>query len=462
MAEDNAPHGDAQAAGRKPGENSPENEREKPSAQDSGKGDRKTGREQERFGGSDTSAPSEQEPRKQSWAGRVASAAIVVLALVAIVVVALETDRYPRTDDAEVFANYIGLAPVVNGPIMDVYVRDNQQVHAGDLLFRIDERPYRYTLERAKSDRVALEGQIADESRRIRSLESAALAAQAGTRTAQANVGRATSGVDQATADLGNAQASLARAKAVYAYSVNNLHRVEPLLAKQFVTVDQVDQLRTGTAANELAVRQAEAQVKVAQAELESSYAALTASQSSVFQSQAQRQQSQNAITTLDPLTAQRGARESAIETAQYDLNHCEVRAPFDARVTNLTLSQGAYARAGTQVFTLIDTRVWWVVANFRETQLRHILPGMHADVYLLGDPHRLYRGVVDSASFGVTPDASTVGSLAQGLPDAQRTLSWVHLASRYPVRIRILDPEPNALRISQSATVAVRGWNGW
>jgi multidrug efflux system membrane fusion protein len=113
-------------------------------------------------------------------------------------------------------------------------------------------------------------------------------------------------------------------------------------------------------------------------------------------------------------------------------------------------------------VFTLIDTRVWWVVANFRETQLHRILPGMHVDVYLMSNPHRLYRGVVDSASFGVTPDASTVGRLTQGLPDVQRTLSWVHLASRYPVRIRILDPEPNAFRISESAVVEVRGWNGW
>ena len=69
---------------------------------------------------------------------------------------------------------------------------------------------------------------------------------------------------------------------------------------------------------------------------------------------------------------------------------------------------------------------------------------------------------MVDSTSFGVTPDASTVGMLTPGLPDVQRTLSWVHLASRYPVRIRVLDPEPNAFRISESAVVIVRGWNGW
>ena len=56
--------------------------------------------------------------------------------------------------------------------------------------------------------------------------------------------------------------------------------------------------------------------------------------------------------------------------------------------MTNLTISQGAYAHTGQQVFTLIDTRVWWAVANFRETQLRHVKPGMHADVYVLSRPN--------------------------------------------------------------------------
>lgn len=407
-------------------------------------------------------APAEPEKPRQNWAGRIISAAILVVTAIVIALVIAQTNRYPRTDDAEVFANYIGMAPLVNGPITEVHVHDNQLVHAGEVLFRIDDRPYRYALERAQSDQSQLEGQIIDEGRRIRGQESAAVAARAGTRTAEANVGRATSAVDEASADVGNAQAALARAKAEYAYSLNNLHRVEPLLARQFVTVDQVDQLRTGTAAKELAVKQAEAQVNLSQARLQSSYAAVTASRSSVFQSQAQGQQSQNQITTLDPLTAQRGGRMSAVQNAQYNLNNCVIQAPFDARVTNLTLSEGAFAHAGEQVFTLIDTRVWWVVANFRETQLHRILPGMHVDVYLMSDPKRLYRGVVENASFGVTPDASTIGSLGQGLPNIQRTLSWVHLASRFPVRIRVLDPAPNEFRISESAVVVVRGGASW
>jgi multidrug efflux system membrane fusion protein len=447
MAEDNAPHGDMEEERRETRKPVPPSE--------------ETKNQRDQTDQKDPEAQRDDKPR-QSWTGRLVSGAILLLAAVAIVIAIAETNRYPRTDDAEVLANFIGMAPLVNGPISQLDVRDNQLVHAGDVLFRVDDRPYKYALERAVSDQAALEGQIIDESRRIRSQESAAQAAQAGTRSAEANVDRAAAAVDEATADIGNAQAGLARAQAEYAYSLNNLHRVEPLLAKQFVTVDQVDQLRTGTAAKQLAVQQAEAQLRLTKARLQSSYAALSASRSDVSQSQAQRQQSQNAVTTLQPYTGQRGARESAIQDAEYNLNNCTVQAPFNARVTDLTISNGEYAHAGQQVFTLIDTRVWWVVANFRETQLHRILPGMHVDVYLLSDPNRLYRGVVDSTSFGVTPDASTVGMLTPGLPDVQRTLSWVHLASRYPVRIRVLDPEPDAFRISESAVVIVRGWNGW
>jgi multidrug efflux system membrane fusion protein len=402
------------------------------------------------------------EPPKQGPAGRIASALIVLLAILAIWLVIWQTNRYPRTDDAEVFANYIGMAPLVNGPITQVNVRDNQQVHAGETLFRIDDRPYRYALDQATSQRAALEGQIIDENRSIESQQSAALAAAARTTASQAEEQRATAGIAEAKADVTNAQAALARAKAEYAYSLNNLHRVEPLLAKQFVTVDQVDQIRTGTAAKQLGVDQAQAQLALSQARLQSSYAAQAASSSSVSEAQAQRLQSVHAVRTLDPLTAQRSGRDALIADARYNFDNCVVRAPFDARVTNLTLSEGAFAHAGEQVFTLIDTRTWWVVANFRETQLHRILPGMHVNVYLMSDPHHLYRGVVDSAGFGVTPDASTVGTLNQGLPEVQRTLSWVHLASRYPVRIRILDPLPNEFRVSESAVVEVRGWKSW
>jgi len=399
------------------------------------------------------------QPARPSLLARLVSAAIVLLALIVTALVIRETNANPRTDDAEVFANYIGIAPLVDGPVTQLPVHDNQQVHRGDVLFVIDRRPYLYALEHAQSDQRQLEGQIYDEQRTIRSQQNAALAAAAGTHAAEANVSRAASAIDEAKADVANAQAALDRAQAEYSYSLNNLHRVEPLLAKQFVTVDQVDQIRTGTQAKGLAVHQAEAQLDLARARVAASTAAYQQSLAQVTQSTAQVKQSQSAVTTLDPLVAQREGRGSAIQNAQYNLDNCTVLAPFDARVTNLTISEGAYAHTGQQMFTLIDTRTWWVIANFRETQLHQIQPGMAVDVYLMSAPAVHYDGVVESTGFGVLPDASTVGSLRQGLPDVQRTLSWVHLASRYPVRIRIEAKAPEAFRIGESAVVVVRGF---
>jgi multidrug efflux system membrane fusion protein len=337
-------------------------------------------------------------------------------------------------------------------------VHDNQFVKQGDLLFEIDDRPYRYALERAISDQATLEGQIADERRRIAALVSAVSVSQANIQGTEADVTRWVAAVDQAQADVANAEQGISRARAEWTYANNNLHRIEPLLVKQFVTVDQVDRARTSEIAQAQALKQAESQLRLSQAGLQSALAQEKRSKAMLRQSNAEHEQAQNAVTTLEPLINQRSARSSAIETARYNLDNCRVYAPFDARVTDLTISEGAYAHVGQQVFTLIDARTWWAVANFREGQLQHIAPGMRADVYVMSKPNMRFSGVVDSIGFGVTPDADVVGRLESGLPDVQRTLNWVHLASRYPVRVRVENPSSDLFRVSESAVVVIRG----
>jgi multidrug efflux system membrane fusion protein len=393
--------------------------------------------------------------------GRMVSIAIVAAAVITGALVITRTNAYPRTDDAEVFANFIGIAPQVDGPIVQLAVQDNQYRKQGDLLFQIDPRPYEYTLEKAKSDLNTLEGQIVDQRRTIASQVSAVGAAMANTDSATANVDRAVAAVGEAKANVTSVQAALDSADAELLYQTNNFHRIEPLLAKQFVTVDQVDQVRTAVTARQQTVQQLRAQLLLAQSQVVSAQAQLEQTRAAREQSHSQLNQSQHGVLTLDPLTAQREGRASAIRTAEYNLNNCSVYAPFDARVTNMTISRGAYAHTGQQVFTLIDVRTWWAVANFRETQLHRIMPGMKAYVYVLSRPTVRYEGIVDSIGFGVTPDSTLVGSFTNsGLPDVQRSLNWVHLATRYPVRVRINAPETEPFRLSESAVVVIRGWN--
>jgi multidrug resistance efflux pump len=83
-------------------------------------------------------------------------------------------------------------------------------------------------------------------------------------------------------------------------------------------------------------------------------------------------------------------------------------------------------------MFTLIDARTWWAIGNFREGLLKRIAPGMKGEVYVMTKPDVRFEAIVDSVGFGVTPDPDRIGRLGPGLSDVQRTLNWVHLASRY------------------------------
>jgi membrane fusion protein, multidrug efflux system len=401
----------------------------------------------------------DRSPEDQRRLGRVISIVIILSAAVTGLLAVRQVTANPRTDDAEVFANYIGMAPLVNGPITRLYVSDNQLVKEGDPLFEIDNRPYAYALAHAKSDQQALKGEIGDERRIIAGKVSGVDVARAGALSSEASLERAAASVEQAKADVANAKAAVQRADAEQAYASNNLHRIEPLLAKQFVTVDQVDQARTLEVSRSQASHQARSQLALAEAGLAAAEAQYREGQATVIESHQQVQQATHNVTTLEPLLGELPGKQAAIDTAQYNFDNCRIIAPFSARVTNLTISQGAYATAGQHIFTLIDTRVWWAVANFRETQLKHIHPGTQADVYVLSRPNVRFKGVVDSVGFGVTPDADLIGTLSQpGLPDVQRTLNWVHLASRFPVRVRIEAQPSDVFRLGESAVVVIRG----
>src|ERR1700730_941682 len=121
---------------------------------------------------------------------RLISIGIVVVAVALGLTVLYHTNSYPRTDDAEVFANFIGIAPQVEGPITRLNVHDNQFVKQGELLFEIDDRPYQYALEKALSDQAALEGQITDEQRKIAALVSGVSVSQANVQGSQADIDR--------------------------------------------------------------------------------------------------------------------------------------------------------------------------------------------------------------------------------------------------------------------------------
>src|ERR1700741_3336865 len=158
------------------------------------------------------------EPNNNSktgvWVGRILSVSIVIGAIALGCAAVYHTNYYPRTDDSEILANFIGIAPQVEGPLIRLNVHDNQFVKKGDLLFEIDDRPYRYIVEKAISDQATLEGEISDERRKIAALVSAVSVSEANIRSTEADVSRSAAAVDQAKADVAAAEQAVSRAKA--------------------------------------------------------------------------------------------------------------------------------------------------------------------------------------------------------------------------------------------------------
>ena len=386
--------------------------------------------------------------------GRLIRFGVVIAAVVTLLLVVLDTDRHPRTDDASVRANFIEIAPEVSGRLAQLPVKDNAYVKQGELLFVIDPRDYEYDLRQALSDQENLEQRIIDTKRKIAAQNSAVEAASAAVHNSTTAIRTAGSGVALAKATVLRAQASANAAEAQLKYSTNDLHRLEPLLQKQYVTVDQIDQANTAVRIARGSYDAAVAALSEAQAQETQAVLRQQEADDAASESRAKLGQSIHVIDTLDILESQRPGLAARVDRARLDLERCRVVTPFDAYVTNMNISEGAYARPGTPMFTLIDTRKWWVVANYREAKVRSIRIGSPVDVYLMGHPEKRFTGLVESIGYGVFPED---GSVVAGLPNIERTLNWVHLSSRFPVRIRIQNPDPDLFRIGATAVTVVR-----
>jgi multidrug efflux system membrane fusion protein len=329
--------------------------------------------------------------------GIVFAVAVLFALCVGIMLSAQRLGSRPRTDDAYIQADLVHLAPDVGGRIVSLSVRNNQRVHAGDVLFTIDQEPLALEVEKARAEVRGLEAKL--------DITGDEVASQ-------------TSKADAALSGVGSAQAQLALAS-------SSLARIEPLLARGFVTAEQVDQARTAKRTAEVSLQQARQQA----------------------------QEARKGISSVKPAAQQLVAERAALALAERNLRLAVVRAPCNGRISGLDIAAGEFAVAGHALFTIIDTDVWYAVGNFRETELAKILPGQHASVYLLANSGMRLPGMVESFGWGVSPDE---GMDLGGLPHVPRSLSWVRIAQRFPVRIRLDSPPEAAMRVGESVVVVI------
>ena len=191
---------------------------------------------------------------------------------------------------------------------------------------------------------------------------------------------------------LEKAKADLAALDRQIAQAHSTLQRLEPLLPKKFTTAENVDEART----------------------------------------------------KLTTLQAQREGVVATINLEELHLSYCKVIAPFSGRVINLNISAGAHVTTGVPVFSLLDTSKWYVIANFREAEVRHMAPGSEAIVYLSSAPNQRFRGKVQGIGWAVKPEGE-IDLPPSGVPYVKRELNWVRVAQRFPVRIEVENPDPGS-----------------
>lgn len=363
-------------------------------------------------------ASTESNPELKPVGKKIGLAIILSAVLVAGLAVWVHDSR-PQTDDATIRANFIGVAPHASGHIVELLVKDNQFVKEGDLLFVIDSRPYEHAVASAKAGLVLAHKQVD--------------AAEKALKAADATIARA-------EAQRAAAEATVQRAEAEFKDADDHLKRLEPLLAKEFTTTDLVEAARTRRTIAATAVEEARKN--------------LTAALAGVEQAKAERLRAEDAIGQEGDFNAHIAAAEAQLQEAELNLGYCRVTAPFSGKIVNFNISVGQFARSGVDVFTLVDTRTWYVVANFRETQLKHIKEGSPAEIYVQFKGGRRFHGRVVGLAWAVVPED---GSSAMGLPNVPRNLDWVRLAQRFPVRVQVEDPD-DSFRVGASAVVTVTG----
>ncbi len=336
--------------------------------------------------------------RRRSLLGSVIAGLIILGAGVAGWLYLHHAERNPLSEDAILTANIVHVASTVPGRIAAMAVTENQKVAKGELLFTIDPEPFRLAVEQARADLRIAEA-ARDAQRRTISAE-------------QSNAAIATEQVTRARANLSLAEQTLAR--------------LTPLLRNGYVTAQQIDDARTA---------RDDARTSLAQATRQAEAAA-------------------SLVSTLDASQALVDARRAALAIAERSLANTEIRAPHDGRVVGLAVSTGEIVAPGQSVFTLIDTGAWYASASFPETELPAIGIGDCARVYALADRSVHIAGRVTGIGWGVMSE--DVVNLPRGLPYVPKSLNWVRIVQRFPVRIHLIDPPENLMRIGASAVAVV------
>jgi len=379
-------------------------------------------------------APPVASPRRRHR--RVVLMALAIVAALALLTYGvryvLRARAYESTDNAFIDGHIVAVSPKVSSYVGGVYVDDNSHVNAGDLLVELDPRDFKARLEQARAN---LRAAVEQHRAALMNTRVVHRTAGADVQQAEAAVLTAERQVDGARSRLEQARAQVAAAAAEATRAAADVQRYENLLKYGAVSRQERDNAvaTTDKASADLdAARRAEQaaadMLRQREAELAQERARLASAQAApdkIAQTEAQ----------ADQLAAQIVQSEAAVHQAELDLSYTKLYAAETGRVTRKSVEPGAYVQVGQTLFSIVPDRVW-VVANFKETQLRHMRPGQPATVRVDAYPDRVFHGHVDSIQAGS-------GARFSLLPPENATGNYVKVVQRVPVKI-VVDEAPD------------------
>jgi len=392
----------------------------------------------------------------------LAGLTVLVLAIAGVAAWLAVTAGRETTDDAQVDAHVTQISSRVGGTVTKVAIEDNQPVEAGAILVELDPRDYQVAVEKARAELADAEASAVAARSNVPITSTTAAGneatARGGLTHAQSGIAAAEKEIEAARARLVTAQARLREAEANAAKAARDVERLRGLLAKDEVSQQQFDSVTAAAEAQKAAADSARSQVAEADAGIRVAESKLAQARAAELQARAELQTAQTGPSQVTATKARASSAEARVQQAlanlaqaELNLQYTTVKAPARGVIGRKGINAGQVVQAGQPLLAIVQLDEVWIVANYKETQLKDMRPGQRAtvDVDALGG--RGFNGKVGSL-------AGATGARFSLLPPENATGNFVKVVQRVPVKI-VLDPgqDPeHRLRPGMSVTTTV------
>jgi membrane fusion protein (multidrug efflux system) len=365
---------------------------------------------------------------------------IIILAIVGLLYIQYKKTHI-STDDAFVEGSVYTIAPRIAGSVIRVHVKDNQAVEKGTLLVELDPEPYQKRLKEAEAGLEAERKRLSEIKAMIKAQESKVIALKR-------DVDRAISAGQGLEAMLGARKAELEAKVSILRQAEVDLKRAENLLRKGVIPQDRYDKAKISYETSLASVKAAEALKKQAEVSLKAQMDVIAQARAGI---KAGEEMLNQLKATLEAQKEQVKRREASVELAGLNLSYTKIYSPEAGYVTKKSVQIGNQVQPGQPLMAVVSLEDVYVIANYKETKLRRIMPGQKVKIKVDAYPDRIFRGRVDSIMAGT-------GSAFSLFPPENATGNYVKVVQRIPVKIVLDDGEDteHLLRVGMSMVPTV------